>query len=536
MKTLKHEIFRRTLFVIISMILFFGLTSSYFFYVTEKKNIQLFIETKNSELANFINAYFIKMYNAVEYLSRVEEVRNAIYRKEKARKKVLELFRIFEQIDPDINYIYAGYKNGLLLINNYVPPPGFNPVVRPWYQVALKSFPHISQGLPYQEIKTKEWLISISKALVDDRGEIVGVVSIDTALDKILNKLNENENLSSLSNIILKKNGTIIVCNNRLAIGGNFFDKYHVNKKRLQKKSGYFTYEQNGHKRYAFFKKLDKLEWILVTSVDAHEIFLPIFLKTVAILLIVSLFSIILGLYFSQLFSSEIVMALNTIQNNIYAMLEGKPEKIKKRKLTLDEFDEIEKNIEKLTNDALLRKNSELHKLNMLLREMALKDALTGLYNRYKMIEDIEHQIARYKRYKEPFCLIMLDIDHFKQINDTYGHDIGDKVLKESAKILHTVIRSSDVAARWGGEEFMILCPNTHLKEGVAIANRLKDAFEKHNFGIDRRVTVSAGVVEYRNENEDMKTVLKRVDERLYQAKRAGRNRVVYEENERSEK
>ncbi|WP_281951261.1 sensor domain-containing diguanylate cyclase [Nitrosophilus kaiyonis] len=527
MKSLKEEIFRRTVFITVLMILLFGFFISTIFYRTQTENINNFIKTKNSELEYFIKSYFIKMYNAIEYLSQIREIRNAPFLKEKERQKVLELFKIFEKIDQDINYIYAGYNNGLLLINNYTPPPGFNPVIRPWYKAALKSFPNISQGIPYQEIKTKEWLVSISKALVDDKGKISGVVSIDTSMEKVIKKLNENKNITSLKNIIMKDDGTIIVANNKLYLGENFIKKYNISKNVL-KKQGFFTYAENNHKKIGYINKVGKLNWYLITSINEYDIWYPTLLKTFIIIFIISLLSIFIGFFYSGFFSKEILNALHNLQYNLYAIIEGKTNKLKKTNYSYIEFADIAQNIESLTNNALYEKNKELTKLNQILLKMAIKDNLTELYNRNKLFEEIKKEILNFKRYKDPFCLIMFDIDHFKHINDTYGHDIGDKVLKETGKIIKNIIRSTDIAARWGGEEFMILCPHTSLKNGITLAKRLKESFENHDFGIDSKVTISIGIIEYENEKDTMKNILKKVDKKLYQAKKEGRNRYIY--------
>jgi len=160
--------------------------------------------------------------------------------------------------------------------------------------------------------------------------------------------------------------------------------------------------------------------------------------------------------------------------------------------------------------------------------ENATHDALTGLYNRYAINSFFKHKIDEAKRYNKPLSIIFCDIDFFKKINDTYGHDIGDYVLKNIATILKNHLRSSDISARWGGEEFLVFLPETPLHEAQKIAQKLRKIIEDSLFSSVETVTCSFGVTELRKE-EDADSFLKRVDELLYRAKENGRNRVESE-------
>lgn len=154
-------------------------------------------------------------------------------------------------------------------------------------------------------------------------------------------------------------------------------------------------------------------------------------------------------------------------------------------------------------------------------------DALTGAYNRYGA-EDIFNKLtSRVKAYDEPFCTIMLDIDHFKSVNDTYGHDIGDEVLKGFSKLIKKSIRKDDALVRLGGEEFVIFISNIDINIAVRNAEMMREMIEATTHSSKHLdVTASFGVVQYRV-NEELESLLKRSDELLYDAKRAGRNMVI---------
>lgn len=165
---------------------------------------------------------------------------------------------------------------------------------------------------------------------------------------------------------------------------------------------------------------------------------------------------------------------------------------------------------------------SDITKLN----ELATQDVLTGAANRFQFDKVLEHSISLSQRYGRTLSMILIDIDHFKEVNDRYGHLVGDKVLKGVASILSEGIRKSDVIARWGGEEFVILLPDGELSSAVKLAETLRLRIAEYDFKLDERVTCSMGVVRW-NEGENADQILRRVDEKLYAAKEGGRNQVV---------
>lgn len=152
-------------------------------------------------------------------------------------------------------------------------------------------------------------------------------------------------------------------------------------------------------------------------------------------------------------------------------------------------------------------------------------DKLTQIYNRRKLEEIVETEIERSKRYNSPLSLIMLDLDDFKHVNDTYGHQVGDNVLKELANILKNNIRLSDTAGRWGGEEFMIVVPETAANNARELAEKIRNLISSSSFAGSCIITISLGLAQLQM-GDDFDSFLKRVDDALYQAKSRGKNRV----------
>jgi len=164
------------------------------------------------------------------------------------------------------------------------------------------------------------------------------------------------------------------------------------------------------------------------------------------------------------------------------------------------------------------------------LMEMNIKDALTGIYNRRFLETKLKEEFERHRRYSTEFSVIMFDIDYFKKVNDKYGHQCGDFILKSVSSRISSIIRNVDYLARYGGEEFCCLLPETSLESAMNVAERFRKAIMEQENSFDGtiiKVTISLGVAEIREGINSPQMLLKKADEALYKAKREGRNRVV---------
>jgi diguanylate cyclase (GGDEF)-like protein len=164
-------------------------------------------------------------------------------------------------------------------------------------------------------------------------------------------------------------------------------------------------------------------------------------------------------------------------------------------------------------------------------KRLSITDGLTGLFNSRYFYRQLDLEIARANRYGNSFSLILFDIDNFKQLNDTCGHQAGDDVLHELAKMLKSVSRETDIVVRYGGEEFIIVLPNTSEEQTIHLADRIRNTVEKHvflpNHGGGVHITLSGGVASYPLNADDAKSLLNASDVALYSAKTAGRNKIV---------
>ncbi len=160
------------------------------------------------------------------------------------------------------------------------------------------------------------------------------------------------------------------------------------------------------------------------------------------------------------------------------------------------------------------------------MRLLSTTDELTSINNRRSMMKKINYELVRLERNKEPFALILCDVDNFKAINDTNGHDAGDFILQEIANLMVNAVRKQDIVGRWGGDEFLLLLPQTTLEGGFKLAENIRKMIWKHPFSyqkLDMKITLTLGISAYR-ESENVDECLKRADLALYEGKKAGRN------------
>ncbi|MFW6052994.1 MAG: diguanylate cyclase [Desulfosalsimonas sp.] len=168
-----------------------------------------------------------------------------------------------------------------------------------------------------------------------------------------------------------------------------------------------------------------------------------------------------------------------------------------------------------------LRNSRTLEKL----RELSRSDVLTGCFNRRGGVGCLDYELERVERVEAPLVIIMFDVDNFKSINDNYGHDKGDQVLQEIAKVVMENMRDIDILIRWGGEEFLIVAPDTDVQSAEILTGRLRKMVAEHEFSVPGKITASFGIAQYQK-GDHRDSLIDRADYCMYLAKQKGRNRV----------
>jgi diguanylate cyclase (GGDEF)-like protein len=224
--------------------------------------------------------------------------------------------------------------------------------------------------------------------------------------------------------------------------------------------------------------------------------------------------------------TKSFISALINIENRLKGVLNVSD------KLKGEAFNEADLNLLKsiIDNSVIAIERSFLYDQTEELRKLSITDHLTGIYNRRYLNRRLSEEITRYNRYKHPFSFMMLDLDRFKEYNDTFGHIAGDNLIKALAHITEKSLRAIDIAARFGGDEFVAIFPQTPKIDAIQITNRLKEqidiALTEHN--IDMPLTVSMGLATYPDDASSIMELIEKTDQALYLAKKGGGNRVVY--------
>lgn len=188
----------------------------------------------------------------------------------------------------------------------------------------------------------------------------------------------------------------------------------------------------------------------------------------------------------------------------------------------LKELEERHQVLERLVRE----RTSDLEETNRQMQRLAITDVLTGLYNRLRTDEVLDTELERQRRHPGPLSIILLDLDHFKLINDRYGHRTGDRILRELGGVLADRVRKTDCLGRWGGEEFLVICPHTDRHQSRALAESLRQAVAEKDFELEAPVTISLGVAGH-HPGDTREVLIERADQALYRAKQEGRDRVM---------
>jgi diguanylate cyclase (GGDEF)-like protein len=635
--TIRKEIFLIGLGFLIAVSVIFILMQSVILYRSGMEEARLRIAGSNKEIASYVEAHLEGLATAVKIMAANPDV---VTGNDESMERVLSYFRSIEESNPNVKYCYAGYENGKLLINDYIPPVGFDPKTRPWYQAALARYPELSIGFPYRDIKNHEWLNSVSMAFKDDTG-IRGVFSVDSTVNRIDGLINSIKSFNFQTNYVIDSGGTVLVHENQGYIGQNLNLLAQGLTGLITEDSGYISYTLGNRSRIAFYTKLKVTNWIIISAIDSREVFVPVLLKVFLAVLFMLSVSITLGIIQVKVYESRFVRPLESLKRRVTDITSGKSTHESEEPFSNPELAAIAAHIEEMTETSLSRKTYELQlilestsdgilvlddssqvihynrrflemwdlgkeldfgefdksafgrmlesvmpeyidvmmtrhqvtngnttdlvylkngtvleqnscsligggwisgrlwnykdvtektRVEEKLKFLAATDDLTGLWNRRHFMGRAEYEIAQARRHGRPLCIIQLDIDHFKKINDTYGHAAGDRVLRFLASSLQDQLRATDTIGRIGGEEFVILFPNTGLGTAFAVAEKIRTFFESSMVDYDGKmlsITISMGISSLGSGNEHIDDLLRQADEACYAAKDGGRNRTI---------
>lgn len=427
------------------------------------------------------------------------------------------------------------FDDNLEMTSSKITENDYNPTLRPWYKAAILSN-EVIKTMPYAFSHINSNGITYAKQ-IDKSGN---VVAIDVLIDDFKSIYKEHIKNDYIDIYIFNNNGEII---SSLKEENQFFKSFFEYKKKNLEELVRPTIITFLNKKYIVqvipIKNGDNSEYISIFA-DYDSILAPYELQVFNLLIIFTLTALIMVpiiIYFSGIIIKpiyELVKESLKIKRRRYESIKKVESSILEVSYLSSAFEDMSESIHRYQNsleEQVKERTKELIEKNQELLKLSITDKLTEIYNRAKLDKTLQEEFNRSKRYKTEFSVILIDIDFFKKVNDTFGHQIGDDVLKESAQVLKDSIRLTDVLGRWGGEEFLIISPQTNLEGAVKIAEHINNAIKLYKFKTyPNKVTMSIGVASYFEDMSKIEEIVLNADKSLYKAKENGRDRVVYHE------
>lgn len=427
------------------------------------------------------------------------------------------------------------FDDNLEMTSSKITENDYNPTLRPWYKSAILSN-EVIKTMPYAFSHINSNGITYAKQ-IDKSGN---VVAIDVLIDDFKSIYKEHIKNDYIDIYIFNNNGEII---SSLKEENQFFKSFFEYKKKNLEELVRPTIITFLNKKYIVqvipIKNGDNSEYISIFA-DYDSILAPYELQVFNLLIIFTLTALIMVpiiIYFSGIIIKpiyELVKESLKIKRRRYESIKKVESSILEVSYLSSAFEDMSESIHRYQNsleEQVKERTKELIEKNQELLKLSITDKLTEIYNRAKLDKTLQEEFNRSKRYKTEFSVILIDIDFFKKVNDTFGHQIGDDVLKESAQVLKNSIRLTDVLGRWGGEEFLIISPQTNLEGAVKIAEHINNAIKLYKFKTyPNKVTMSIGVASYFEDMSKIEEIVLNADKSLYKAKENGRDRVVYHE------
>lgn len=490
------------------------------------------LENTLDQQASFINNWFQERQKHIQHLSISPVFQNQDY------QAMQLLLKKVNAIYPEYAGLVFADKNGISRAESSGRAGG-NITDRPYYAAAMQGKSYVSEVLR-SKISGKP-IIIISAPVYDSARNIAGLVFGAVQLTTIDTVLKQLELGRTGQAFLVNREGLMITGSSYLeGLDGRDQHELRANPpgagfytilSRQQGIAEYVNYQ--GHQVVGTYRWLEELNWALVIEQDAAEVYgkqlQSVLSHHITIILVVLILLIPVALLLTS-FLTEPILKLNSIAQHI---ADGRYSTrwtgnyINELGRLGQSLNAIAQNLE-WQFENLKEKHYELQTKNKELEYLSLHDTLTGLYNRRYILDFLHKQLRQAERYNEDLSVMLLDIDHFKKVNDKYGHLIGDQVLQQIAAELQKLTRESDSVARYGGEEFLIVVPHTTLEQAKILAERIRLGIAGMQIAeISEPVTISIGLSSYRNlpdRQNAINQLISAADDALYEAKKAGRN------------
>jgi len=436
----------------------------------------------------------------------------------------------------------------------------FDPRTRSWYQLAEQTHHPIFSPV-YKHFIMNDLALSASYTIYNRMGELMGVMGTHILLSEMNQKLKEVVRDKNAMAYIIEKNSGEVVANTedepnfivdqsgtieridsaqiKNEIVQAALENYNANENRN------FMEDTKTGQWYIKISELKKngLNWLIIMAMPEDHyivelkksIIFSVFLSVLTIIIAIVIWTKKIDQYLRPIYELISITEQYALGDFSQRANISKRDEVGKLGSAFNKMaEELEVLINHLENKVvertkeLERRNTELAKAKEQLELSSQTDFLTGLYNRKFIIQQMEAEIESFGGQYDGFAIIMMDLDYFKKINDAYGHDCGDLVLKDTAMIMRQIVRNQGCVSRWGGEEFLVFLPKTTLAQAIEIAELLRSGIEEHAFVCKKtplKATMTLGIAMYKN-GLTLDEVIKNADIAVYQGKNNGRNQV----------
>ncbi|MCG3683084.1 diguanylate cyclase [Aliarcobacter butzleri] len=423
------------------------------------------------------------------------------------------------------------FDEDLNLTSSRVEDNSYDPRNRPWYESAILNENTIKTP-PY----TYSHINNVGITYAKDVDKSKNVVAIDVLTDDFATLYKKHINKDFVNVVIFQENGLVLSSSNK---DNSLFEKFFEKNKNINDYKELKVVDINKKEYITKIVQLDTLnkqEYIVIFA-DYEKITEPYLAQTFKLLLtfiIIAFLMFPIMIYLSGIIIKPIYNLVKQsikIKNRKYNDVSQIESPILEIALLSASFENMAQSINGYQNsleEKVKQRTEELLVKNAELLRLSITDNLTKLYNRVKLDKSLQEEMNRSLRYNTNFSIILLDIDYFKKVNDNFGHQIGDEVLIESAQVLSKNIRNVDILGRWGGEEFLVICPETKIEDAIKVASHINVAIKLHKFTTyPNTVTMSLGVASFNKDIKNVDDIILNADKALYQAKEEGRDRVI---------
>lgn len=489
------------------------------------ENKRKYLKMYSSFLSRYTNLYALYLGDEENYFFEIIKLKD--------NKKLLKDYKVKKndewlaiEILNEKEKIISLFDKNLNLTSQETISSNYKASQRPWYKKAKKANGIAIKTKPYRLESIDKKAITYTKYFNEGM-----VFSISILTDNFAEILEQNLSIN-LSSYIIDDEKNIIVKSKFYDddIFKNILNDINLsnlnilnNLKTINKEKFIFNVFPFGVGYAVSFAKLENI------TKPYKEEFRAMILLVMIVLLIISPFVIFLSSFIVRPIV-ELCKENEKIKNRNFKnvkKINSNVKEISQLSESLYDMSSSIKHHQKELEQKVEQRTKELQDRNLELKLLSITDKLTGTYNRIKIDECLEIEAKRYNRYDHEFGIIIIDIDFFKKVNDTYGHQAGDKVLQEFANLIKDNIRKTDVLGRWGGEEFVVICIEIDKQNLLLLAEKLRNKIQEYDFYKAGRKTASFGVTMYKK-NEKIENFINRADTALYEAKKTGRNKVIY--------